>query len=301
VKTTHQYGAGADRTSEMNGFFDSLKVSDVSFRVLNLESVASFYRDVVGLRETGRDRTTVRFSASGQEPAQIVLIGDPGAHPRSLNSPGLFHTALLLPSRKELAGTVRHIGERGWRFQGFADHGVSEAAYLTDPEGNGLELYRDRPKEEWPGGESGVAMVTEPLDVPGLIAEAPDPESPYRNIHPRTVIGHIHLQVSSLENGQTFYHDLLGLDVTQRDYPGALFLSANGYHHHVGLNVWNSRGAHPSPSGSSGLVSFGIAVGRSHVEEILARADQKHMSVHKSHLGFRIMDPDEIPLELSIL
>ncbi|HEX9614600.1 MAG TPA: VOC family protein [Bacteroidota bacterium] len=288
-------------TEKADRFFGSLRISDVWLRVLDLERVAAFYRDIIGLRETRREQQVVRLSASGSEPAQVVLVGDPGARPRSATAPGLFHTAFLLSSRKELALILRHIGESGWRFQGFADHGVSEAIYLADPEGNGLELYRDRRPEDWPVRSSGIAMVTEPLDVHGLLEEVKDVSVTFDGIEETTMIGHVHLQTSNLENAHEFYHGLLGLDVTQRDYPGALFLSANGYHHHIGLNVWNSRGAPPSSPNSAGLISFGMVADPSRIDAMLERARDKEVGVHKTGAGkVRFLDPSELSLDVSV-
>ncbi|MEX2115408.1 MAG: VOC family protein, partial [Bacteroidota bacterium] len=276
---------------------------------LNLETASGFYRDIIGLREILREGRTVRLSANGKEPALIVLEGDPGALPRPVMAPGLFHTALLFPNRLELARTMRHVGEMGWKFQGFADHGVSEAVYLADAEGNGLELYRDRPRNEWPIGSSvdsskdpnEVTMVTEPLDIAGLIAELADVPPSYEGIHPDAIVGHIHLQVSSLDKAKTFYHDLLGLEITQQTYPGALFLSADGYHHHVGLNVWNSLGVQLASVNSTGLISFGVQTISSRFEGIVERADAKDTPLSRiDRLTCQLKDPDEISLDLSV-
>jgi catechol 2,3-dioxygenase len=288
----------------MNGFFDRLRIQDIRLKVLNLDTASRFYEAVVGLRQIVRDGRIVRLSANGQEPALIVLEGDPGALPRHVTSPGLFHTALLFPDRRELARTVRHVGEMGWRFQGFADHGVSEAVYLADSEGNGLEMYRDRPRNEWPmaAGTNEVAMVTDPLDVAGLLSELNDVSSSYDGVHPGVHVGHIHLQVSSLDKARRFYHHLLRLDITQQSYPGALFLSADEYHHHVGLNIWNSKGAEPAPEKARGLMSFEITAARERLGQIedLVKAEGGDV-VRLDAQKHRIIDPDGISLDLSVL
>lgn len=255
----------------MNRFFERTRIQDVVLRVMDLDTVARFYAEYLGFTEVGRSGEEIRLSASGAGPALLILRTAPGTRPRDVSSPGLFHVAFLFPDRRELARTVRHVAERNWRFQGFADHGVSEAVYLADPEGNGLELYRDRPEQEWPRSADGVAMVTEPLDVHGLLSEAPVPAGTFR-AHPDVIIGHIHLQVSDLGRSSTFYKDILGLEVTQKNYPGALFLAEGGYHHHVGLNVWNSGGSGPRPPQSAGLESFAMAVQGSRAGAIRERA-----------------------------
>lgn len=282
----------------MTNFFSSLQIHNVRLKVLNLETAAGFYRDIVGLKEIGREGRELRLSANGQDPALVVLEGDSGALPRSITAPGLFHTALLFPNRLELARTVRHVGETGWKFQGFADHGVSEAVYLADSEGNGLELYRDRPRAEWPVGSNGIAMVTEPLDVAGLMAELDGTAPLHGGIHPDVVVGHLHLQISNLQRGEAFYHETLGLDVTQRSYPGALFLSADGYHHHIGLNIWNSRGSGPAAENAAGLQSFELGISPARLSQI---KDHLQKSGEAPSGMERISDPDGISVVLSML
>lgn len=239
--------------------------------MMNLDVMRRFYREVIGLREIGRLSGTARFSASGKEPALLVLRQDPAFVPRRPAAPGLFHSALLYPDRKELARAVRNVGEHNWRFQGFADHGVSEAVYLADPEGNGLELYSDKPVEEWTRKGNGVAMTTEPLNVHELVAEIAW-EAISAGAHEDTIVGHVHLQVSNLGRAEDFYRGVLGFDVTQRDYPGALFLSNNGYHHHFGLNIWNSRGVEPGPPDAAGLEILTLCVDPGRFGRITERA-----------------------------
>ncbi|MEP0822821.1 MAG: VOC family protein [Ignavibacterium sp.] len=277
-KSTHGGNTGelpvvsqGDMERQANPFFETTRLQEIFLKVMNLDVMARFYSEVIGLREIGRGAGIVRLSATGREPALVVLRQDPAFIPRSPASPGLFHIALLYPDRRELARAVRNAGQHNWRFQGFADHGVSEAAYLADPEGNGLELYRDKPVEEWPRKENGVAMVTEPLNVQELIAEI-DGEELSSGAHPETMVGHVHLQVSNLGRAEDFYRGVLGLEVTQKDYPGALFLSNNGYHHHFGLNIWNSRGVEPGPPDATGLEILTLCVDRGRFEEITERA-----------------------------
>jgi len=229
----------------------------VHLLVESLERSLAFYRDLLGFSIVWRDDATVGLSASGKQPAQIILTELPEHQPRSRRSPGLFHTAILLPNRRELANIFKKLLQVNYPFQGFADHGVSEALYLADPEGNGIELYADRPREQWKFRDGFIEMVTEPLDVANLLSEASEGKL---EIHPETRIGHVHLQVSDLNKAETFYHKILGFDVTQRSYPGALFVSAGGYHHHIGLNIWNSRGSSPAPPNTPGLLRFNIEV-----------------------------------------
>ncbi len=161
-----------------------------------------------------------------------------------------------MPSRRELARAVRRVVDSGWSFTGASDHLVSEALYLDDPEGNGIEIYRDRPRDEWARDGGELRMATLPLDLDAVMAEL-DEERPTAD---GAVVGHVHLQVAEIPATEAFYAGGLGLDVTVRGYPGALFLSAGGYHHHIGANTWGSAGAAPPPAGARGLRRYTIVV-----------------------------------------
>ena len=236
---------------------DDTCLGSVRLRVSDLERQVGFYRDVLGLRLLAAEGGSVSLGAGDDGAALLVLDEAPGAPAPPPRSPGLYHVAYLLPRRSDLAAAVVGLRARGWRFDGFADHAVSEAAYLSDPEGNGIELYADRPREDWRvvGGET--YMTTAPLDLGGLLAEA---LGAGERLPVETVVGHVHLKTSSLAAAEAFYVGRLGFAVTTRTYPGALFVAAGGYHHHVGLNVWTSREAAPPPQGSRGLVSFELVV-----------------------------------------
>jgi len=215
-------------------------IGRVALRVADLERARSFYDQTIGL---------------GPDTPLVELIGDPAAPPAPPRSTGLFHLALLVPDRPELARAVRRVVASGARLDGASDHFVSEAVYLRDPEGNGIELYRDRPREEWeylPSGE--LRMGTEALDLAGLMRELPADDD--RGMPVGTRIGHVHLQVGDIAESEAFYAGKLGLDVTVRSYPGALFLSRDGYHHDVGVNTWAGAGLPAPPAGSRGLEWF---------------------------------------------
>jgi catechol 2,3-dioxygenase len=227
-------------------------IGAVRLRVANLDLVQGFYEQAIGLRTLERDGELVRLGAGTP---LVELVGDPSAPPAPARSTGLFHLAILVPSRRELARAVSRVVAAGARFTGASDHFVSEALYLDDPEGNGIEIYRDRPREQWeyePSGE--LRMGTVALDLDSVMAELPQERD--RGMPEDTVIGHIHLRVAELPATERFYAGELGLDVTVRSYPGALFLSRGGYHHHVGANTWASAGAPAPPPGSRGLEWF---------------------------------------------
>lgn len=239
---------------------DSTRIGYVHLRVADLHCSLSFYRDLLGLIETKGANSTVPLSASRTGDPIVLLTENRDAKRRPRHSAGLFHTAIVLPNRRELARILKRLYGQRWPLQGFADHGVSEALYLADPDGNGLELYADRPRDRWPRKQGKLEMVTLALDLDSLLAELPEGDDPWTGIHPQTGIGHIHLQVSDLRKGERFYHELLGFDVTQRSFRGALFVSAGGYHHHIGLNVWDSFGGTAAPANTVGLAKFSIRV-----------------------------------------
>lgn len=227
-----------------------LRIGSVTLAVGDLPASTEFYQRVLGLPLITRSHEGARLGCDPKRPA-LVLV--PIAHPAaaSPHSSGLFHVAWLHASRAALAATVRRVAGAGWHIDGASDHGVSEALYLSDPDGLGIEIYADRPSESWerpPSGE-GVRMVTLPLDVEDLLAQDTGPQL---QIDPGTRIGHVHLKVSDVDRAEAFYRDALGFDEQAR-IPSAAFLSAGGYHHHVGLNSWHSAGAMRAPESAPGL------------------------------------------------
>jgi catechol 2,3-dioxygenase len=228
----------------------------VELTVSDTKRSRRFYEDVIGLAGSEGSDGTVTFAIDGERPL-LRLHGDPSAPPLDPRATGLFHFALLVPSRRELALSLARLREAGWSLTGASDHLVSEALYLRDPDGNGIEIYRDRPREQWPHDRAGsVQIATLPLDLVELSGELDHSAERTERMPAGTVIGHVHLQVTDLPSTDRFYGGALGLEVTVRTYPGALFLSAGGYHHHVGANIWHSRGMGPPPEGAVGLRSF---------------------------------------------
>ncbi|MEA2397302.1 MAG: catechol 2,3-dioxygenase [Thermoleophilaceae bacterium] len=232
-------------------------VGAVRLTVADVDRAQDFYERAIGLRAVERSGDVARLGAEPGRPL-LELVGEPAAPPRPRRSTGLFHLAVLVPSRPELARALRRGVQAGAAFSGASDHLVSEALYLNDPEGNGIEIYRDRPREEWPRVDGTIQMSTEPLDLDGVLSELPDGEDP--GMPAGTRMGHVHLQVADLDRAESFYSGILGFDVTVRGYPGALFVSAGGYHHHIGLNTWNSAGAPAPGAGSRGLRRFEVVL-----------------------------------------
>jgi catechol 2,3-dioxygenase len=232
-------------------------IGSVQLHVADLRRQLEFYGELLGLKEVARDGQTVSLSATGAHPDLLRLTEIPNARPRPPHTVGLFHIAIRVPSRTELANVIQRLQVSSWPLYGFANHGVSESVYLADAENNGIEIYCDLPREVWPHEGDQLAMTTDPLDVAGVLKLAsPD----WKGIHKDTVVGHVHLQVSDLKKAKEFYHTFLGFDIVQESYPGALFMSAGGYHHHVATNIWSSRNGKTSPEGSVGLRSFQVVV-----------------------------------------
>ncbi|REK57295.1 MAG: glyoxalase [Thermobacillus sp.] len=227
-------------------------VGQVSLKVLDLERALRFYREVIGFKVLAQTGASATLTADGRTALLTVERPDDAA-PKQGRTTGLYHFALLLPTRTDLARIVKHFARIGLRI-GSSDHLVSEALYLSDPDGNGIEIYRDRDPSEWNWKRGEVEMAVDPLDFRDLLAAGDD--KPWDGLPAGTLMGHIHLHVSELGPAERFYVDGLGFEVVNRFGAQALFLSTGGYHHHIGLNTWNGVGA-PGPAANSvGLKSF---------------------------------------------
>jgi len=248
---------------------DQTRISQVHLRTRSFEGVLPFYSDVLGLKILRQSERQAAVSSANGEPALIMLSEEPGAVLPTHGSSGLYHFALRYPGRASLGRAYRRLLEAGYPIAGASDHGVSDALYFSDPDGNGIELYTDRPRDQWSWRRGEIAMKTETLDVESLLAVTEkSPEIP--GAPGQTDIGHIHLHVADLAAAERFYSEFLGLAVTQRSYPGALFFAAGAYHHHIGVNVWGGKSA-PRPN-SVGLISYRLEVP---VTEILYCLDHR--------------------------
>jgi catechol 2,3-dioxygenase len=267
-------------------------VGSVTLRVADPDNVARLYEGAVGLQRLG-DGGDLTLSADGEHPL-LVLKESPGASPPPRRAAGLFHTALLFSTRPALADALRRVAEAGFRLTGASDHGVSEALYLDDPEGNGVELYWDRPRSEWPTRpDGGIDMFTAPLDVRALLAEAQGAAD-----DPGAIVGHAHLKVTELPRSVAFWRDALGLDLKVLYGDQAAFLAAGDYHHHIGANVWQSAGGPPAPEDALGLERVTLALPDE--AALLATVEQlrEHGDVQQTDAGALVRDPDGILVEL---
>ncbi|MHB1862990.1 MAG: VOC family protein [Gemmatimonadaceae bacterium] len=233
-------------------------IGRVQLRVSDLERSLTFYTTVLGLDVLSRDAGRATVGVDGR--ALVVLSGSASGGPRPRRTTGIYHFAILVPSRADLGHALARVLAARWPLQGASDHGVSEALYLGDPDGIGIEIYRDRPRAAWPVRDGALAMVTEPLDLQALLDEAPSGGQPAARLPADTRLGHVHLQVRDINEAERFYHGALGFDVMQRMAASALFVSAGGYHHHLGLNTWGVAGAPPQPEATPGLDYFTVVV-----------------------------------------
>ena len=289
-----------------------MRIGPPILRVKDLEGELSFYEKDLGLQVNRKYRTeadieTIELGFNGKfkgsvEPL-LVLKHDPDAKQTHHNFAGLFHYAILVPDRKRLAYAYSALQNSGVPFEGFADHLVSESLYLHDPENNGIEIYRDRSREEWPRDQNGhIVMDTLPLDLSSLEGELSEGDPENAAPFPRGArVGHMHLRVTNLERSISFYRDRLGLEMTAdwRAF-GAGFLSAGGYHHHVGMNTWHSADGTPHANGEVGLDSFIIRVrDRPFIEAISAEISDSIISA-EPHGQLLISDPDGIRIMIEL-
>lgn len=228
-------------------------VSKVHLKVADLNRSITFYQQVIGFQLIEQTENKASLSADGK--TALVTIEQPeNIRPKQPRTTGLYHFALLLPSRSDLAKVIEHFIKIGYPLQGASDHLVSEALYLADPDGNGIEIYADRPSSTWKWNQTEVVMSTERLDIESILAEGDG--KPWSGLPSDTIMGHIHLHVSELHKTEEFYCKGLGFDIVTRYGGQALFISTGRYHHHIGLNTWNGIGA-PAPSENSvGLKNF---------------------------------------------
>lgn len=262
---------------------DALRLGAVALTVSDLDRSVAFYQDAIGLRMHRRDDATAAMGAGGED--LVVLVEEPGAR-RAGRHAGLYHVALLHPSRLELARATMRLAVTRIPIEGASDHGVSEAIYLPDPDSNGIELYADRPKGRWPtpGAGERLRMVTEPLDLDALLAEVAG-GAPRRHAEPGLVVGHLHLHVGDLGRGLAFYRDLVGFEPMVR-FPNAAFVSAGGYHHHLGFNTWRGEGVPAPPPRMVGLRHWTVVLpGPQAVAEVRARLEAGGVAVEQREDG----------------
>lgn len=245
-------------TASSRAIDPATEVGLLSLTVSNLARSVAFYTEDIGFTALQQDGQTATLGVAGMP--LLLLTERAGARPwprERASYTGLYHFAILLPTRADLGRWLRHWLEAGYPLPGQGDHLVSEALYLSDPDENGIEVYRDRPRDEWHWDNGQVRMATDPVDIRGVLDEAERAGVPWAGLPAGTRLGHIHLQVGDIARAAAFYHDILGFDIVA-GMPSALFVSAGGYHHHIGMNTWHSKGASPAPADMVGLRFFTI-------------------------------------------
>ena len=228
-----------------------VSVSRVGLKARDAENLAAYYRAVVGLQELSRADGAITLGAANRP--LLVLEPDASAKPDDPRSAGLFHTAFLLPSRADLGLWINHAIANKFGIDGASDHLVSEALYLTDPEGNGIEIYVDRRPQDWKWNGDKVAMATERMNIPAVVASVPAGDAGWQGAPENSVVGHVHLRVGRPEDAEAWWRQEFGFDTVAKYGSQAVFLSSGGYHHHIGANTWQSAGAGRRDPARSGL------------------------------------------------
>lgn len=266
-----------------------LRIGTVGLVARNLDVLADYYKNLLGLTELERTPKLARLGVAGI--TLLEIEGRPDAKPDDNRTAGLYHNAFLMPTRADLARWILHVAGSRVPISGASDHGVSEAIYLDDPEGNGVEVYSDRPSEQWLRSGETILQKTDPLDIDAILQDIDPAAAAYPSAPEGLRVGHIHLRVGNVVTAEQFYCGPLGLDVTRRR-AGASFISSGGYHHHVGANVWHSKGAGVRDSGMAGLSWFSIeAADDAMFDAVKTRLLAANATVTPTPEGFETTDP----------
>ena len=264
-----------------------LRVGAVALTVRDLETMNRFYQQVIGLTPIERSAGVERLGAG--DTVLLELRHDPSAPLADPRAAGLFHIAFLLPSRADLGQWLRQTAEQRIPLQGASDHGVSEAIYLGDPEGNGIEMYADRPSADWTWNNGAIAMKTDHLDIDDLLRKAAT--APWERLPERSMVGHVHLKVGAIAPAEAFFGGVLGFEIMARA-PGGSFFGSGRYHHHLAANIWNSRNAPVRTTPTTGLANVEIiAADPARLAAIATRAERAGLVVEGQPSGFSLRDP----------
>lgn len=262
------------------------EIGAIRLAVRDLARMSMFYQNVIGLSVLEQGEDYVNLGVNGFRLVGLVSKLDGVRFPYST---GLYHLAILLPNRSELGRWLLNYFKAGYRLDGAGDHLVSEALYLSDPEGNGIEIYRDRPREDWEIVDGRIRMDTLPVDLESMLRDAPT--DGFYGLPVETKIGHVHLQVDNVSAVSGFYQQILGFDLVAQ-LPGAGFLSAGGYHHHIGMNTWRSYGGNAAPSNALGLIDYEIMLPNQEAFNLLLhRISQQEAAFAQHNGGIRLQDP----------
>jgi len=271
-----------------SGLASETTLDYVHLTVSDLLRSLDFYQYSLGLQVHRREGKTAYLGAGAHD---LVVVTEMSGATKAARTTGLYHFALLVPSRLALAHALQRLVDHGADLTGGSDHGVSEAIYLDDPDGNGIEIYRDRPRSDWPTENGALAMTTDPLDARGILSllNGEDVES---QMEPATVLGHMHLHVAHLDEAVEFYQRVIGFELQMYYGRSAAFLSAGGYHHHIGVNTWNGVGAPPPPPESVGLRYFTVRLaGQAELDRLVQRLEAAQAVYETRTDGLFLRDP----------
>jgi catechol 2,3-dioxygenase len=301
------HSPSATRSDATTRLPESAHIGRVRLRVGDLGRSLQFYRDLLGLRVVREQGQQVTLAApadakeyAGEEPRELIVLEErPGVRrrPQRPRTTGLYHVALLIPSRSDLGRTILGLEGAGYPLRGMSDHAVSESLYLDDPDGNGLEIYADRPRDQWPIQDGVIQMTVEPMDIEGVIGAAKQNPGPWTGLSPQTVVGHVHFTVSRMDRAVAFYRDVVGFDVMMR-IPSLTAVSAGGYHHHLNLNTWAGEGAPQDSEAVAGLIAWELRVPRESDRIALLQRLGAEKALSDSSAAAVVLDPDLIPMEI---
>ncbi|MFX3673102.1 MAG: VOC family protein [Paenisporosarcina sp.] len=270
----------------------------VQLNVANLSRSTTFYQEILGLRILNQSPSVVKFTANGKD-AILIIEESKGQGSQFPNAAGLYHMAFLVPSKKELGAVFNHIRSSGYPLSGASDHAVSEALYLNDIDGNGIEIYYDRSPDKWNWKNGEVEMTIDPLDIESLTANAEQTSS---GLPAGTVMGHVHLRVANLAAAETFYIKGLGFDMVNRYGTQALFISSNGYHHHIALNIWGNPRAIERDEHTLGLKSYSLIYPNDEErQKVVGQLKEIGASVTEQSEYVSTIDPSGIEIQLFIV
>lgn len=273
-------------------------VGEAGLKVIDLKEMIQFYTETIGFELLAESETEASLGTSGKTLLKLETFD--GVAPKEQRFAGLYHYAILLPSRKELGKILIHLHNQGIRL-GSSDHLVSEALYLSDPEGNGIEIYRDREPEEWDWEGNHVKMAVDPLDAQGVIGAAQDSGEVWSGMPADTVMGHIHLHVSNLSDARKFYVDGLGFEILTEMGGQALFLGDQKYHHHIGLNVWNGIGIPALPEKTAGLHYYTLILeDEAKRQGLIERLRKMDVAVNEQAAYTEVKDPAGNMIRLTV-
>ncbi|WP_051556306.1 VOC family protein [Alkalihalobacterium bogoriense] len=273
------------------------RIGYVELQVSDLDRSLTFYQELIGFQVLERDEKTAKLTTDGMVP-HLLLKEEESFVERPLKSTGLYHFAIVVPTREDLALSIVHLLEAGYPIQGASDHQYSEAVYLADPDSNGIEIYVDRDSEQWErDGKGGYVGGTAPLDVDDLFAEIKG--STWSGLPSGTRIGHMHLQVSDIEESETFYVEGLGLDIVAKD-SHMLFVSKDAYHHHIGMNTWSGKGLPASPENALGLTHFTLHFTEEEYDRAKENLGRLGFNFSEDNQEITVEDPSENTIKIKI-